>query len=63
MPTPAEGLSQESTEEAVRDAISRTIQQLVSEGFEQEQAAAVAFEQARRATGRELRPTGPRRTR
>lgn len=63
MPTPAEGLTKESSEEAVQAAISKTIEQLVGEGFEQDQAIAIAFNQAKTATGRELRTRGPRRAR
>lgn len=63
MPTPAESLTKDSKEDAVVDAISRSIAQLVKEGYDQEQAAAIAYSQAREATGRELRPRGPRRAR
>lgn len=63
MPTPAEGLTKESKEDAVIDAIEKTISQLVREGFEQEQAVAIAHEQARSATGRHLSSRGPRSVR
>lgn len=63
MPTPAESLTSESSEEAVTDAVEKTISQLVREGFEQDQAVAIAFNQAKTATGRELRTKGPRRVR
>lgn len=53
MPTPSEGLTKDSSDEEIRKAVSATISQLVDEGFPQEQAQAIALEQARRATGRE----------
>jgi len=61
MPTPAESLTKDSKDEAVADAISKTVSQLVSEGYKQDQAVAIAYGQAREATGRELRSRGPRR--
>ena len=54
MPTPAEGLTRESADDAVKQAISATVRQLVEEGFEQRQAVAIAFSQARKSTGKEL---------
>lgn len=63
MPTPAESLTKDSKEDAVVDAIEKSIRQLVSEGYEQDQAVAIAYGQAREATGRELKPKGPRSAR
>ena len=66
MPTPSESLTPESPDEAIRQAISDTVAQLVEEGFPQDQAVAVALEQARKATGKDLSPPtgrGPRRAR
>ncbi len=63
MPTPAESLDEDSRELAVISAIEKTISQLVREGFEQDQAVAIAHEMARKATGRELRSRGPRSAR
>lgn len=54
MPTQAEGLNSGSPDEQIKAAISATIQQLVNEGREQDQAIAIALEQARKATGKEL---------
>lgn len=63
MPTPSESLTSESSEEAVRKAISATVSQLVDEGFPQDQATAIALEQARKATGKELAPSRQSRAR
>lgn len=63
MPAPAEGLNKDSKDEAILDAIEKTISQLVREGFEQDQAVAIAHEMARKATGRQLRSSGPRSAR
>lgn len=63
MPAPAESLNKDSKEEAVIDAIEKTISQLVSEGFEQDQAVAIAHEMAQKATGRQLNSRGPRSAR
>ncbi len=54
MPTLAEGLSSSSPDEQIKAAISSTIQQLINEGREQDQAIAIALDQARKATGKEL---------
>lgn len=63
MPAPAERLTKDSKEEAVINAIEKTISQLVREGFEQDQAVAIAHEMAQKATGRQLRSRGPRSAR
>ncbi len=58
MPTLAEKLSPDSSDSQIRAAISDAIQMLMGEGREQEQAIAIAMEQARKATGKELAPRG-----
>lgn len=52
MPTPAEVLGPSSTDDEIKAAIQATIAQLVREGREQRQAVAMAYDMARRATGR-----------
>jgi len=52
MPTPAEGLPPGASDSAVKKAISDTIAMLIKEGQTQEQAAATAYSQARKSTGR-----------
>jgi SOS response regulatory protein OraA/RecX len=59
MPTPADRLTERSTPEEIQQAISTTISQLVNEGYPQDQAVAIAYSQARRATGKPL--NSPRR--
>ncbi len=54
MPTLAERLSPNSSDAQVKAAISDSIAQLINEGRSQEQAIAIATEQARKATGKEL---------
>ena len=54
MPTKAEGLSPSSSEEAINAAISESIATLVNEGYPQDQAVRIAYEQARKATGKNL---------
>lgn len=65
MPTPAEGLQSDSSEDVIRKAISATVSQLVGEGFDQDQAVAIALQQARKAVGKEVAPQqgGPRSAR
>lgn len=53
MPTEAEGLSAQSSDEEYRTAVSACIRMLVEEGREQEQASAICYSQARTATGRD----------
>jgi len=55
MPTKAESLTKDSTPEAIQSAISASISMLVKEGRPQEQAVAIAYSQARKATGKELK--------
>jgi len=54
MPTKAEQLTPDSTDEQIREAISDCISQLIREGRDQQQAIAICYSQARRATGKEL---------
>ncbi len=54
MPTLAERLSPASSKGQISAAISDSISQLIREGKPQEQAVAIAHEQARKATGKEL---------
>ncbi len=54
MPTLAERLSPNSSDAQVKAAISDSIAQLMNEGRPQEQAVAIAHEQAAKATGKEL---------
>lgn len=54
MPTPAERLRKDSSAEAIREAISASIRQLMHEGRDQKQAAAIAYSQARKSTGKSL---------
>jgi len=58
MPTPAEELTANSSEKSIEDAISRTIRMLMHEGRKQNQAIAIAYSQARGATGKQLRRVG-----
>lgn len=59
MPTPAEGLTPESSMESVKTAISETVAHYVSKGREQEQAVAIAYSQARHSTGKMLSHLNP----
>jgi len=52
MPTPAEALTPESSDEEYRDAVSQCIRQLIDEGREPAQAQAICYRQAAQATGR-----------
>ena len=54
MPLATDSLTRDSSTEAVRQAISASISQCVSEGKSQEQCAAIALDSARRRTGRGL---------
>ena len=56
MPTAAEGLTKDSSDDAIQGAISSCISQLVDEGKPQEQAIATCHSMARTATGKELKP-------
>ena len=54
MPLAVENLTPESSTEAIRDAIGRSIKQWMGEGREQKQCAAMAYSMARKATGKAL---------
>lgn len=54
MPLAVERLTPDSSSVAIREAISRTIQQLIREGKTQEEAAGQAYSMARKATGKSL---------
>ena len=54
MPLAVEVLTPDSTTEAIRDAISKSIEQCVLEGKDQKQCAAIAYSQARDRTGKSL---------
>lgn len=56
MPLPTEGLTPDSSDEEIKAAIAGTIAQLIQEGRERDQAVAIAFDTARRATGKSLSP-------
>jgi len=58
MPTLAEKLTPNSSDAQIKAAISNSIQELMNAGREQDQATAIAFEQARKATGKELAQQG-----
>lgn len=56
MPTAAEGLTKDSSSEAVQGAISSCISKLMKEGGrKQEQVIAICYSQARKATGKALK--------
>lgn len=58
MPTLAEKLTPNSSDAQIKAAISNSIQELMQTGRKQEQAVAIAFEQAKKATGKELAQQG-----
>ena len=58
MPTLAEKLTSKSSPGQISAAISDSIAQLMREGREQDQAVAIAYSQARKATGKELGKKG-----
>jgi len=65
MPTAAESLSKDSSQGAMRSAVSKCIEQLINEGRKQDQAAAICYSQARESSGKEIgvsRKSGTRRT-
>lgn len=63
MPMPTEALKPESSDEEIRKAVGDAVAQLVDEGFPQEQAVAIALEQARKATGKDIGPERETRSR
>ena len=61
MPTPAEGLSAQSSPDAVQGAISSCISQMMAEGSRsQEQIIAICYSQARSSTGKEIKKKSTR---
>lgn len=56
MPTAVDGLTKDSSDEAVKAAISECIAAEMDAGAEQEEAVAMCYEMARRKTGKELPP-------
>lgn len=54
MPLAVEALTNKSTMEQVREAISKSIEKLMQEGKDQKAAAGQAYAQAREATGKAL---------
>lgn len=55
MPLSTESLNPNSTDEQIREIISQSIAKCMEEGGrDQKQCAAIAFETARKATGKEL---------
>ena len=54
MPLAVEGLTPESPEGTIRQAISDSIAQCIKEGKDQKQCAAIAYSYARDKTGKEL---------
>lgn len=54
MPLPVESLNKDSGIDQVRKAISASIAQCVKEGKDQKQCAAIAYEMARKQTGKSL---------
>ena len=57
-PTLAEKLTSSSSDAQIKAAISNSIQELMNAGREQQQATAIAYEQARKSTGKDLAPRG-----
>jgi hypothetical protein len=55
MPLPTEGLTKDSTSEQIREYISQAIEQCMAEGGgDQKQCASIAYETARKSTGKDL---------
>lgn len=54
MPLAVDALNENSTTEQIREAISKTIQELMHEGKEQKTAAGQAYGMAREKTGKSL---------
>lgn len=54
MPTMAEKLTLQSSDGQIAAAISESIRKLMDEGRPQDQATRIAYEQAAKATGKEL---------
>lgn len=54
MPRMTSNLTPESSTMAVREAINKTIEELIKSGYDQKQAAAIAYEEAKKMTGKSL---------
>ena len=63
MPMATESLTSESSDEEIRKAIADAVSTMVSEGFPQDQAVAIAIQQASKATGKDLAPQRESRSR
>ena len=53
MPLPVDSLTPDSSPQAVKDAISKSIEQCVKEGKDQKQCAAISYQIAREKSGKE----------
>jgi len=53
-PTMAEKLTSQSSQGQISAAISESVRKLMDEGYPQHHAVAIRYEQARKATGKEL---------
>lgn len=54
MPLPVDNLTEKSPMPTIREAISDSIEQCMSEGKDQDQCIAIAHEIARKNTGKDL---------
>ena len=54
MPLPTEALTRASSPDAVKQAVSESISQCMTEGKSRDQCVAISLESARRSTGRSL---------
>ena len=54
MPLPVESLTNESPMTSIRQAINKTVAMCIKEGKEPKQCAAMAYEVARKQTGKDL---------
>jgi len=54
MPLPVDSLNEKSKLDEIREAISSSIEQLINEGRDKAQAAAIAYSQAERKTKRNI---------
>ena len=61
--SPTESLTPDSSDEEIRKAIGDAVTQMMDEGFNQEQAVAIAFQQAAKATGKDIAPPEQSRSR
>ena len=60
MPRATERLTKDSSDEATKGAISSCISTQMHEGMKQEQAIAMCHSEARKKTGKALKPKGRR---